>query len=283
MTVPRLGQYNGSDSTNNPESSSTVAGLDVLLQLLQNTNASNVANIPQSDNLELSRTHAHENAVQAAATALNQLSQQEAPDTQSPIAAMLQSFRGYATPMLLSELQRHFPNRKITTFLLSYYFDKSSVHWLFPVIHRPCFETYYRTFSSGPLPPPIEFIALLAITCATALQFLPETDEDAVIFADYPSGRQALEQRLVDFSRSVLFTCTEYPLSSLERIQALTLFSMYQWNEANAGESWYIATLAIRMAQTLSLNRDGTTTWQMRPEDAEIRRRLWCKDSSFVP
>jgi hypothetical protein len=91
-------------------------------------------------------------------------------------------FRGYATPMLLSELQRHFPNRKITTFLLSYYFDKSSVHWLFPVIHRPCFEAYYRTFSSGPLPPPIEFIALLAITCATALQFLPETDEDVRFF-----------------------------------------------------------------------------------------------------
>lgn len=80
--------------------------------------------------------------------------------------------------MLLSELQRHFPNRRITTFLLSYYFDKSSAHWLFPVIHRPGFEAYYRTFSSGPLPPSIEFIALLAITCATALQFLPETDED---------------------------------------------------------------------------------------------------------
>ena len=265
MTDPRLGQPNDSDSTNNSESTS-VAGLDVLLQLLQNTNASNVAHLPQSDDLELSRTHAHENAVQAAATALNQLSQQEAPDTQSPIATMLQSvspslrrliylvryvlhqqFRGYATPMLLSELQRHFPNQKITTFLLSYYFDKSSVHWLLPVIHRPCFEAYYRTFSSGPLPPSIEFVALLAITCATALQFLPETDENvcfsasllmcacivnkqkAVIFADYPSGRQALEQRLVDFSRSVLFTCTEYPLSSLERIQALALFSMYQW------------------------------------------------------
>lgn len=87
-------------------------------------------------------------------------------------------FRGYATPILLSELQRHFPNRRITTFLLSYYFDKSSAHWLLPIIHRPCFEAYYRTFSSGPLPPSIEFIALLAITCATALQFLPETDQD---------------------------------------------------------------------------------------------------------
>ncbi|KAH9071641.1 fungal-specific transcription factor domain-containing protein [Lactarius deliciosus] len=179
------------------------------------------------------------------------------------LSALHQQFRGYATPMLLSELQRHFPNRKITTFLLSYYFDKSSAHW-----------TYYRTFSSGPLPPPIEFIALLAITCATALQFLPETDEDVCSPASL-LWRQALEQRLVEFSRSVLFTCTEYPLSSLERIQALTLFSLYQWNEANAGECWYIATLAIRMAQTLSLNRDGTSTWRMRPGDAEIRRRLW--------
>ncbi|KAI0248675.1 fungal-specific transcription factor domain-containing protein [Lactifluus subvellereus] len=184
-------------------------------------------------------------------------------------------FRGFGTPIPLSELERHFPNQKITAFLLSYYFDRSSAHWIVPVIHRPCFESYYRAFSSGTLPPSLEFIALLAITCATALQFLPETDEDVPLFADYPPGRKVLQQRLVDFSRSVLFACTEYPLSSLERIQALTLFSLYQYNEANAGESWYIATLAIRMAQTLSLHRDGSTTWRMRPEVAEVRRRLW--------
>ena len=88
--VSRLGQPNGSDSTNNSESN-TVAGLDVLLQLLQNTNASSVADMPQSDDLELSRQHSNENAVQAAATALNQLSQQESPDPQNPIATMLQS------------------------------------------------------------------------------------------------------------------------------------------------------------------------------------------------
>ncbi|KAF8506033.1 fungal-specific transcription factor domain-containing protein, partial [Russula emetica] len=175
------------------------------------------------------------------------------------------------------DLQCHFPNQKITTFLLSHYFDRSSIHWLFPVVHRPCFENCYRTCSSGGLPPPIEFIALLAITCATALQFLPETDEDATLFADYAPGRKVLQQRLVDFSRSVLLSCTDsiYPHSSLLRIQALTLFSIYQWNEANSGESWYIMTLAIRMAQTLSLNRDGTTTWRMQPLEAEVRRRLW--------
>jgi uncharacterized membrane protein YbaN (DUF454 family) len=87
-------------------------------------------------------------------------------------------FRGFGTPPPLSQLECQFPNQKITTFLLSYYFERSSSHWLFPVIHRPFFENYYRTFSSGILTPTLEIITLLAITCATALQFLPETDDD---------------------------------------------------------------------------------------------------------
>ncbi|KAI0265106.1 fungal-specific transcription factor domain-containing protein [Gloeopeniophorella convolvens] len=263
-----------------------LAGLDVLLQVLHSANAGIAS--PQAAELfgltkepEPACLQVADSAVQVAVTALNQLSQQsDSPESLSPfapVAGIVQHvrLRGFGTPTPLSELQRHFPNQKITAFLLTYYFDKSSCHWMFPVIHRPCFENYYRTFSAGPLPPSIEFVALLAITCATALQFLPESHKDAITLAEYPAGRKVLQQRLVDFARSVLFTCTEYPLSSLERVQALLLFSVYQWNEANAGESWYIASLAIRMAQTLALNRDGTTTWQMRPEDAEIRRRLW--------
>ncbi|KAH9960474.1 fungal-specific transcription factor domain-containing protein [Russula dissimulans] len=219
---------------------------------------------------------AGENAVRVAATALNQLSQVEAADTNYLLmySGIMPSFGCFGTPTPLSELQRHLPNQKITTFLLSYYFDKSSAHWMFPVVHRPYFENFYRTFSSGALTPTVEFIALLAITCATALQFLPETEEDATLFAEYGPGRKVMEQRLVDLTRSVLFACTDYPISSLQRVQALTLFAMYQWNEANAGETWYIISLAIRMAQTLSLNRDGTT-WRIRPQETEVRRRLW--------
>jgi hypothetical protein len=197
---PDLGQINGSNSGNHPDSSALI-GLDALLQVLQSANASNVVSSPPPDSFDFSRpsTHVSENAVQVAATALNQLSQQDVPDTYHPFASMilpvcsfsqryifftsrcasLRQFRGFGTlPTTSSELQRDFPNQKITTFLLSYYFDRSSVHWMFPIIHRPCFESCYRTFSSGELPPTIEFIALLAITCATALQFLPETDED---------------------------------------------------------------------------------------------------------
>ena len=193
--APDLGQINGSNSAD----SNVLIGLDALLQVLQSANASSVVSTPPPDSFDSSRSSAHvsENSVQVAATALNQLSQQEAPD-HYPFAGMilsvclllptpyifpsqsasLRQFRGFGNPTTPFEHQRHFPNQKITTFLLSYYFDRSSVHWIFPIIHRPCFENYYRTCSSGQLPPTVEFIALLAITCATALQFLPETDDD---------------------------------------------------------------------------------------------------------
>jgi hypothetical protein len=123
-------------------------------------------------------------------------------------------------PTTSSELQRDFPNQKITAFLLSYYFDRSSVHWMFPIIHRPCFEDCYRTCSSGELPPTIEFIALLAITCATALQFLPETDED-VRSGSYPSLRISLcAHRTVGYPVCRLRTGEESPTAVLSRFLA---------------------------------------------------------------
>ena len=202
--IPDLGQINGSNSANNLDSNDFI-GLDALLQVLQSANASNVVP-PPADSFDFSRSYAHvsESAVQVAATAVNQLSQEEAPDVHYPgpfdcltlavcfnvssfdvteyflphNLASLRQFQGFGSPIPVSDLECHFPNQKITAFLLSHYFDKSSAHWFFPVIHRPCFESCYRTCSSGGLPPSVEFIALLAVTCATALQFLPETDED---------------------------------------------------------------------------------------------------------
>jgi hypothetical protein len=203
-----LGQINDLNSANNSDSNDFI-GLDALLQVLQSANASNVVSPPPPDSFDFLRSYAHvsESAAQVAATAVNQLSQQEAPDIYYPgpfdgmtlsvrffsrcysiflphNLASLRQFHGFGSPIPASDLQCHFPNQKITTFLLSHYFDRSLVHWLLPVIHRPCFENCYRTCSSGGLPPSVEFIALLAITCATALQFLPETDED-VRFLSY--------------------------------------------------------------------------------------------------
>jgi hypothetical protein len=137
-------------------------------------------------------------------------------------------FRGFGSPIPASDLQYHFPNRKITTFLLSHYFDKSSIHGLLPVIHRPCFETCYRTCSSGGLPPSVEFIALLAITCATALQFLPETDED-VRFLSYLL-LSAYIHLTVGYSVCRLRTGEESPATALSRFLAFGVIILHRFN-----------------------------------------------------
>jgi hypothetical protein len=85
--TPGLGQINDSNSANNPDSNDFI-GLDALLQVLQShgANASNVVSPPPPDCFDFSKSYAHvsESAVQVAATAVNQLSQQEAPDVYYP-------------------------------------------------------------------------------------------------------------------------------------------------------------------------------------------------------
>jgi hypothetical protein len=83
--TPDLGQIDGSNSANNPDSNDFI-GLDALLQVLQSANASSVVSPPPSDSFDFSRSYAHvsESAAQVAATAVNQLSQQEALDIHYP-------------------------------------------------------------------------------------------------------------------------------------------------------------------------------------------------------
>ena len=98
---PDLGQINGSNSANHPDSSALI-GLDALLQVLQSANASNVVSSPPPDSFDrdFSRpsTHVSENAVQVAATALNQLSQQDVPDTYQSFASMILPVCSFSRP-----------------------------------------------------------------------------------------------------------------------------------------------------------------------------------------
>jgi hypothetical protein len=94
ISTPNLEQFNDSNSPNNPDPNA-LAGLDALLQVLQDANASNIVSTPSPDSLDVSRSpvQVSENAVQAAATALNQLSQQEASDAYYPFPGMILSVR----------------------------------------------------------------------------------------------------------------------------------------------------------------------------------------------
>ncbi|EIM88510.1 uncharacterized protein STEHIDRAFT_130428 [Stereum hirsutum FP-91666 SS1] len=257
-----------------------VAGLNSLLHSVQARYASGVVTDLSAESCEMT-----EEAVGVAATALGQLSQisdatpLHSHSFDSPDCDLFASARrmlpttGSAS---LFDLRNNFPSEKIMSFLISHYFDHSSVHWIWPVINRPSFELCYRTFQAGaPIPPSIEYSSCVAIVCALALQFLPESDDDKEIFAEYEPGRHVLEQKLLVFVRSVMLTAPDPPVSSIERIQMVLLYAIYQWNEGKVGESYYILCLGIRMAQTLGMHRDGLNVWHMRPRDAELRRRVW--------
>ena len=41
-------------------------------------------------------------------------------------------------------------------------------------------------------------------------------------------------------------------------------------------------TFHAQIFSSVSMNRDGTSTWRMQPAEAEIRRRLWCKNPSLI-
>lgn len=132
-SVPDVGQSNGVDSTNGPDPNALV-GLDALLQVLQgaNTNTSNDVSTPSSDRVDFPRSPAQvsENAVQVAATALSQLSQQEAPDTHYPFVGMIDTVRPSSQRFLwsflcnvlhinssvVSGLRRHCPVNSNATF-----------------------------------------------------------------------------------------------------------------------------------------------------------------------
>ena len=94
-SVPNPGQLNGSDPANNLDPNA-LAGLDTLLQELQNPNASNnTVSTPSPDSFDFSRspTQIGENVAQVAATALNEPSQPGAPDDHYAFAGIAFSVR----------------------------------------------------------------------------------------------------------------------------------------------------------------------------------------------
>ncbi|KZV64820.1 hypothetical protein PENSPDRAFT_756965 [Peniophora sp. CONT] len=237
------------------------------------------------------------NSVREAAVALGQLAQSAPPQitckatsnvglsTGIPRVSMqgsdfadmlrLPGIAAFRTVMAISEWAKDFPNPRLQQYLYSYYFDKSSLHWYWPIVHRPCFDALYQHNLQKNVPLDLDFLTLTAIVMALALQFLPESDDDAFIFADHPAGRHKLQERMHAFADMSLHGWTEYPDASFQRVQAHALYSMYEWHTGNAGIAYFDCGLAIRMAQTLSMNRDPIKHWGTAAYPAEVKRRLW--------
>ncbi|CRG87016.1 putative transcriptional regulatory protein C1F7,11c [Talaromyces islandicus] len=58
-------------------------------------------------------------------------------------------------------------------------------------------------------------------------------------------------------------------------VQAITLFLFLLRLDESPGFVWMMTGLAIRMAQSIGLHRDGTNFQKLKPYDIEMRRRVW--------
>jgi hypothetical protein len=84
--------------------------------------------------------------------------------------------------MTMAQYLEFFPTRPIATFLIEHYFEHSSFHWMWPIIHRPHFNILVTATLETATIPSADFVALFALIVATALQFLPRDDNNVNAF-----------------------------------------------------------------------------------------------------
>ncbi|KAK9768233.1 hypothetical protein K7432_001308 [Basidiobolus ranarum] len=153
------------------------------------------------------------------------------------------------------------PPPQITEHLANLYFDV--IYPQMPFVHRP---TFFRKLKNKEIPP----ILILSIcACVSRLSNHP------AILADESTRRgEVFSERF----RDILVLCLDDPC--LSTIQALLIFSYYEYTNARISRSWMYLGMAVRMAQELGINRidEGGLIEDQCPSEwveAETSRRVW--------
>ncbi|KLO15874.1 hypothetical protein SCHPADRAFT_239899 [Schizopora paradoxa] len=210
-------------------------------------------------------TGASESAVQVAAAALGELSQQQ---------DRVQDVEEIRTPKI-SPFQSALPQRACVEELLTFFFDYSSFNQLWHVIHRLDFDRSYVAFMSRTDAINTDFFALLNAVCASALQLTPEGHQGSPAFPKDSIERRSLKNRVLNHAQSTLASESGRP-PTLERVQGFMILAIFHLNEGNFWSCYDLSGTAIRAAQFLGMNRDPATLWpNMAPDEVEVRRRLW--------
>lgn len=147
---------------------------------------------------------------------------------------------------------------------------KDSVEPLVKVLHIPTFEPTFEEAITHPdkvgkgLETLLFAIYYGAVTSTTADECLKNWGEDrSSLLTRY---RFALEQAL---ARANFLYCDEIVI-----LQAFVVFLILLRRNDDARKIWTLTGLAVRIAQTLGIHRDGSH-FGLAPFQIEMRRRLW--------
>lgn len=141
------------------------------------------------------------------------------------------------------------------------------LHGAFQVFHKPIFQLRYNFLWDNKIEQTgtsdIGWTCCLFMVIILGADILgPEHCPDSIII-------QTKYMKLVrDSFQSLVFTAT------LENVQALLLLQLYEQNSGERNTSWLILGLAIRMAITLGMHREGTYA-SFDDAEASTRRVVW--------
>lgn len=164
------------------------------------------------------------------------------------------------------------PTHDQIRFLTSTFF--TNVDMILKILHRPTIETALLAFADAQesarpqLAPEREVLffsiyhaAVASLPASTCLTYLGYRRDD--LMRAYSSAVEHLLVR-ADYLNS----------TSLETLQALTLFVACVRSSRGSKAAWALLSLPIRLAQGLNLHRESSNTY-LSPYEAELRRRLW--------
>ncbi|EED19760.1 conserved hypothetical protein [Talaromyces stipitatus ATCC 10500] len=166
---------------------------------------------------------------------------------------------------LRSLLRDLLPQRRLCDALVQAYLD--NLHGPFQVFYKPIFQLRYNLIWDNEIAQTgntdVGWTCCLFMVIILGADILgPEHCPDSILI-------QTKYMRLVrDSFQALVFTAT------LENVQALLLLQLYEQNSGERNTSWLILGLAVRMAITLGMHREGTYA-SFDKAEAHTRRVVW--------
>lgn len=143
---------------------------------------------------------------------------------------------------------------------------------LIKILHRPTVEEMFNGFTSSPVDNPLSRTAealFFAMYFAAVTSLQPERCKELL-----GEDRGQLAVRYRQAAEYALARADYLNSTSLETLQALTLYSTCLRNHAESRASWALLALVLRLSQAIGIHRDGDGL-AFSPYEAEMRRRLW--------
>ncbi|KAJ9647026.1 hypothetical protein H2199_002012 [Coniosporium tulheliwenetii] len=166
----------------------------------------------------------------------------------------------------------HFlPSKAAADKLIARYFE--AVHPVTRIVHRPSFERQYSLFWQNigvSIEPPFSFQAAVLAALLSAVISLP----DDSILSEYGASKPELVENFRQGAETALARANFLRTTKLETLQAFVMYMIPLCRkEVSRAHSALLAS-AIRLAECMSLNRDGSH-YGLSPVETHVRRLVW--------